>query len=223
VDRFSTIHPRDCCTRLQRAQRSLRLARSPTRVCRMRNPEAGNQPGVDMTDRSNENVPRGDHVPGGLNDASSAEMNQKAEPGTDSVPERGPLELLHLRFCTFAAAPLLLQLQVSHRERRGAQRTTSVSFSAPGISRGGRSGAPRLAMRALARGGRGARRGDLSAGPSKAVWDCGWRGAVRRCELLDPERRSVTAVLSVRNQRPRRDQAIRQFPRHRRFRSAFRR
>ena len=37
-----------------------------------------------MADRSHENVPRGDHVPGGPNDASAAEMNQKAsrpEPG----------------------------------------------------------------------------------------------------------------------------------------------
>jgi hypothetical protein len=45
-----------------------------------------------MTDRSNENVPRGDHVPGGPNDASAAEMNQKnerAEPGVDSAPHRG--------------------------------------------------------------------------------------------------------------------------------------
>ena len=45
-----------------------------------------------MADRSNENVPRGDHVPGGPNDASAAEMNQKearAEPGVDSAPQRG--------------------------------------------------------------------------------------------------------------------------------------
>ena len=42
-----------------------------------------------MSDRSNENVPRGDHVPGGPNDASSAEMNQKAEPGSDSAAQRG--------------------------------------------------------------------------------------------------------------------------------------
>ena len=44
-----------------------------------------------MADRSNENVPRGDHVPGGPNDASAAEMNQKAEraePGVDSAPHR---------------------------------------------------------------------------------------------------------------------------------------
>jgi len=46
-----------------------------------------------MADRSNENrskenVPRGDHVPGGPNDESSAEMNQKAEPGRDSAPAR---------------------------------------------------------------------------------------------------------------------------------------
>ena len=43
-----------------------------------------------MSDRSNENVPRGDHVPGGPNDeTSTAEMNQKAEPGVDSAPQRG--------------------------------------------------------------------------------------------------------------------------------------
>jgi hypothetical protein len=45
-----------------------------------------------MTDRSNENVPRGDHVPGGPNDASAAEINQKegrAEPGVDSAKQRG--------------------------------------------------------------------------------------------------------------------------------------
>ena len=44
-----------------------------------------------MPERSNENVPRGDHVPGGPNDASAAEMNQKearAEPGDDSAPKR---------------------------------------------------------------------------------------------------------------------------------------
>jgi hypothetical protein len=40
----------------------------------------------------NENVPRGDHVPGGPNDASAAEMNQKAdraEPGVDPTLQRG--------------------------------------------------------------------------------------------------------------------------------------
>ena len=45
-----------------------------------------------MADRSHENVPRGDHVPGGPNDASAAEMNQKAsrpEPGADPAPNRG--------------------------------------------------------------------------------------------------------------------------------------
>jgi hypothetical protein len=41
-----------------------------------------------MSDRSNENVPRGDHVPGGPNDASAAETNQKSEPGTDSAADR---------------------------------------------------------------------------------------------------------------------------------------
>ena len=45
-----------------------------------------------MSDNTRENVPRGDHVPGGPNDASAAEMNQKAEraePGVDSAPHRG--------------------------------------------------------------------------------------------------------------------------------------
>ena len=45
-----------------------------------------------MTDNSRENVPRGDHVPGGPNDESAAEMNQKAdraEPGVDSAAHRG--------------------------------------------------------------------------------------------------------------------------------------
>ena len=44
-----------------------------------------------MADRSHENVPRGDHVPGGPNDASAAETNQKesrAEPGVDSAAQR---------------------------------------------------------------------------------------------------------------------------------------
>ena len=41
-----------------------------------------------MSDDSRENVPRGDHVPGGPNDASAAEMNQKAE-RADSAPRRG--------------------------------------------------------------------------------------------------------------------------------------
>jgi len=45
-----------------------------------------------MADRSHENVPRGDHVPGGPNDPSVAEMNQKAsrtEPAADPAPSRG--------------------------------------------------------------------------------------------------------------------------------------
>ena len=45
-----------------------------------------------MADRSNENVPRGDHVPGGPNDASAAELNQKearAESDDDSAAHRG--------------------------------------------------------------------------------------------------------------------------------------
>ncbi|HET9799228.1 MAG TPA: hypothetical protein VFP90_14610 [Gemmatimonadaceae bacterium] len=43
-----------------------------------------------MSDSSRENVPRGDHVPGGPNDASAAEPNQKgkAPPGVDSAPHR---------------------------------------------------------------------------------------------------------------------------------------
>ncbi len=46
-----------------------------------------------MSDRSKENVPRGDHVPGGPNDASAAELNQKESRGeadTDSAPQRSP-------------------------------------------------------------------------------------------------------------------------------------
>ena len=42
-----------------------------------------------MSDRSDRGVPRGDHVPGGPNDASAAEMNQKADQGTDSASHRG--------------------------------------------------------------------------------------------------------------------------------------
>ena len=45
-----------------------------------------------MSDKSRENVPRGDHVPGGPNDRSAAEMNQKeerAEAETDSASHRG--------------------------------------------------------------------------------------------------------------------------------------
>lgn len=42
----------------------------------------------DKSNRSKENVPRGDHVPGGPNDETSAEMNQKAEPGVDSASHR---------------------------------------------------------------------------------------------------------------------------------------
>jgi hypothetical protein len=41
-----------------------------------------------MTDSPRENVPRGDHVAGGPNDANSAEMNQKSPPGIDSAPHR---------------------------------------------------------------------------------------------------------------------------------------
>jgi hypothetical protein len=52
--------------------------------CDARNPNRSRH-----VDRSKENVPRGDHVPCGLNDASSAEMNQKSVPGTDSAPQRG--------------------------------------------------------------------------------------------------------------------------------------
>jgi hypothetical protein len=44
-------------------------------------------------EQSRENVPRGDHVPGGPNDESVAEMNQKAERatrGADSAAQAGP-------------------------------------------------------------------------------------------------------------------------------------
>jgi hypothetical protein len=41
-----------------------------------------------MTDRSDRGVPRGDHVPGGPNDASAAELNQKARPGTEPASHR---------------------------------------------------------------------------------------------------------------------------------------
>jgi hypothetical protein len=43
-----------------------------------------------MTDRSNEHVPRGDHVPGGQPDDSNTRGNvQHAEPGIDSAGQRG--------------------------------------------------------------------------------------------------------------------------------------
>ncbi|HEU4722819.1 MAG TPA: hypothetical protein VFS59_15780 [Gemmatimonadaceae bacterium] len=45
-----------------------------------------------MSDHSSENVPRGDHVPGGPNDAATAEINQKAERaerGVDSPSKTG--------------------------------------------------------------------------------------------------------------------------------------
>jgi hypothetical protein len=43
-----------------------------------------------MSERSKENVPRGDHVPGGPNDPSVAEMNQKAETRKDEKPSNPP-------------------------------------------------------------------------------------------------------------------------------------
>ena len=41
-----------------------------------------------MTDR-NENVPRGDHVPGGNTDEGESKGNLHAEPGVDSAAQRG--------------------------------------------------------------------------------------------------------------------------------------
>jgi hypothetical protein len=42
-----------------------------------------------MSDRSNENVPRGDHAPGGRSeDTASGENADRAEPGTDSAAAR---------------------------------------------------------------------------------------------------------------------------------------
>jgi hypothetical protein len=42
-----------------------------------------------MTDRSNESVPRGDHVPGGRSEAPEPRGNLHAEPGVDSAAQRG--------------------------------------------------------------------------------------------------------------------------------------
>jgi hypothetical protein len=43
-----------------------------------------------MSDRSNENVPRGDHVPGGQSEETETRGNlDRAEPGTDSAAHRG--------------------------------------------------------------------------------------------------------------------------------------
>jgi hypothetical protein len=46
--------------------------------------------GDTMSERPKENAPRGDHVPGGPNDDSAAEMNQKAEAGKDPEPAPAP-------------------------------------------------------------------------------------------------------------------------------------
>jgi hypothetical protein len=42
-----------------------------------------------MTDQSKENVPRGDHVPGGKSEDTEPRGNLHAEPGTDSAAQRG--------------------------------------------------------------------------------------------------------------------------------------
>jgi hypothetical protein len=43
-----------------------------------------------MSDRSNERVPRGDHVPGGRTEDTEARGNlDRAEPGVDSAGQRG--------------------------------------------------------------------------------------------------------------------------------------
>ena len=43
-----------------------------------------------MSDRSNENVPRGDHVPGGQTEDTESRGNlDRAEPGVDSAGQRG--------------------------------------------------------------------------------------------------------------------------------------
>jgi hypothetical protein len=42
-----------------------------------------------MTDHSNENVPRADHVPGGGTGETDSRGNLHAEPGTDSAAQRG--------------------------------------------------------------------------------------------------------------------------------------
>jgi hypothetical protein len=52
--------------------------------------ETINQDHETMSDRSNENVPRGDHVPGGsTDDTESGENGDRAEPGVDSAANRG--------------------------------------------------------------------------------------------------------------------------------------
>ena len=42
-----------------------------------------------MSDQRNENVPRGDHVPGGAQPNENLPEGNRAEPGTDSAPQRG--------------------------------------------------------------------------------------------------------------------------------------
>jgi hypothetical protein len=42
-----------------------------------------------MADQSRENVPRGDHVPGGHSEENDAKAEQRAEPGVDSAAHRG--------------------------------------------------------------------------------------------------------------------------------------
>jgi hypothetical protein len=42
-----------------------------------------------MADRSNENVPRGDHVPGGRSEDTESRGNLTADAGADSADQRG--------------------------------------------------------------------------------------------------------------------------------------
>ena len=73
-----------------------------------------------MSDRSKENVPRGDHVPGGPNDASAAELNQKESRGeadTDSAPQRIPARTV--RKCRTAGRPTALPSGRSEPTRNG--------------------------------------------------------------------------------------------------------
>ena len=42
-----------------------------------------------MTDKANENVPRGDHVPGGKSDDTESRGNLHQSAGTDSAAQRG--------------------------------------------------------------------------------------------------------------------------------------
>ena len=68
-----------------------------------------------------------------------------------------------------------------------AQRTSSVAFVAPGVSRGDR-GVMRHEQRptAWARGGRGSPAQRSLRRTMKIIWGCGWRGAVRRSRASRP-------------------------------------